>query len=311
MRARLAVLSERADEWSAAVPRWLSHYDRAAPSAGDILMLFQAIVGAWPLDLMIEDEAGRREFAGRLARWQQKALREAKLETDWSVPNDAYEAAAGEVLDALVARYAQPDLLKQLVAFAERIAPAGAVNGLAQVLLKLTVPGVPDIYQGTELWDFSLVDPDNRRPVSYAKRTGPIPVDLGALVKNWRDGRIKQALMMRLLDVRRKNPGLFEHGSYEPLMAEGGQASRLVVFGRRLGNSSLVVVAPRTVAKLLRPGSIELDASRFAGTDIALQHAPLLTSVFDPQAGNVEGRVPVASLLDRLPLAVLVSPDLL
>jgi (1->4)-alpha-D-glucan 1-alpha-D-glucosylmutase len=273
-------------------------------------MLFQTIVGAWPLDLAIEDDAGRRAFCERLAQWQQKALREAKLETDWSVPDDAYEAAARELLDALVTRNAQPDLLKQIVAFAERIAPAGAVNGLAQTLLKLTAPGVPDIYHGTELWDFSLVDPDNRRPVSYEQRTNPLPADAQVLIKNWRDGRIKQALIMRLLEMRRRKPELFTEGAYEPLATDGDYANRVIAFRRRLGNSTAVIISTRTVAKLLRPGTIELEASMLV-THVALQHNAPLVSMFDPQAVYAEGRVGIANLLDQMPFAILVSPDLL
>jgi (1->4)-alpha-D-glucan 1-alpha-D-glucosylmutase len=128
-------------------------------------MLLQTIVGAWPIELSAGDRAGRTEFAERLAAWQQKALREAKLFSDWAAVDEAYEDAARRFTLALIAEGALPDLLQEIAAFVRRIAPAGALNGLAQCLLRLTVPGVPDLYQGTEFWDFSLVDPDNRRPV--------------------------------------------------------------------------------------------------------------------------------------------------
>ena len=206
VRARLAVLSEYADEWASALPGWIAQCERMRrmgdgallPHAGDIAILFQMIVGAWPLDLDMRDDKGRAAFAERLAQWQEKALREAKLGTDWAAPNETYETAAREMLLSLIARNAAPALLAEIAAFTERIAPAGAVNGLAQTLLKLTAPGVPDIYQGTEFWDFSLVDPDNRRPVDFAVRTralGTAPV--GSLTRTWRDGRIKQALIAR------------------------------------------------------------------------------------------------------------------
>ena len=306
-RARLAVLSEYADEWADVVPRWLSQYDCTTLSAGDILMLFQTIVGAWPLDLVIEDETRRRDFANRLAQWQRKALREAKLHTDWSVPNSAYETAAGEVLEALVARNAQPDLLSQIVAFAERIAPAGAVNSLAQKLLKLTAPGVPDIYQGTEMWDFSLVDPDNRRPVSYAKRTN-VPDDWGSLVKSWRDGYIKQSLITRVLEMRRRKPELFVEGSYEPIIVSGEHGSRFVAYRRCLENHVAVIVFPRTVGRLLNPNSIELDAAKLTRTNVKMMDAHLLNA-FDGRA-IMKSDVSLDKVFGRLPFALFVSPSI-
>ena len=133
-------------------------------------MLLQTIVGAWPLDLVRGDAAGRLSYADRLASWQTKALREAKLCSDWASPDNAYEEAARGYLMAFLVEARLPDVLDELADFVEGIAPAAAVNALAQLLLKLTSPGVPDIYQGTDFWDFSLVDPDNRRPVDYAVR---------------------------------------------------------------------------------------------------------------------------------------------
>src|SRR5262249_20091132 len=143
---------------------------KGAPSAGDLALLLQTIVGAWPLDLGLDDRAGRVSFAERVAAWQQKALREAKLHTDWMAVDEAYEQAAFGVVVGLLVEKALPDVLDEIFALVTRLAPVGAVNGLAQCLLRMTVPGVPDLYQGTEFWDFSLVDPDNRRPVDFAKR---------------------------------------------------------------------------------------------------------------------------------------------
>src|ERR1043165_5530313 len=153
VRARLAVLSERADEWTKLLPDWIARCEplrrsvegSLAPHAGDVAMLFQTIVGAWPLDLDASDHEGRRAFAERVAHWQEKALREAKLTTDWTVPNETYESATRHLAMSLVADNALPDLLNDIAVFAARISVAGAVNGLAQALLKLTVPGVPDL----------------------------------------------------------------------------------------------------------------------------------------------------------------------
>jgi malto-oligosyltrehalose synthase len=231
VRARLAVLSERPEPWIARCRDWLARCaplrTSGRPSNGDIAMLLQMIVGAWPPDLALEDDAGRRQFAERLAGWQQKALREAKLHTDWTDPNEAYEAAARGLLIKLLAENRAPDLLAAIHALVEEIAPAGMRNSLAQVLLKLTVPGVPDIYQGCEGWDFSLVDPDNRRPVDYTCLQ--------------RMDNPKQALIVRALAVRKALPGLFAEGSYEPIDAP----EQIVAFVRRHGNDAAVVMVPR------------------------------------------------------------------
>jgi malto-oligosyltrehalose synthase len=174
VRARLAVLSERPQAWIDRLTSWIRDSDAlrtdAQPAVGDVAMLLQMVVGAWPFDLALEDERGRTAFAERLAAWQEKALREAKLRTNWADPNPAYETAAREFLVRLVADNAQPELLADIFGFIQSVAAAGAVNALAQVVLKLTVPGVPDLYQGTDYWDLSLVDPDNRRPVDFEQR---------------------------------------------------------------------------------------------------------------------------------------------
>jgi (1->4)-alpha-D-glucan 1-alpha-D-glucosylmutase len=310
VRARLAVLSECADEWAEASSRWIDQIRPPTLSGGDLMMLLQTIVGAWPLDLAIEDEAGREAFAQRLMQWQQKALREAKLETDWSVPNETYEAAARALLDGLVARNAYPDLLRDIVAFAERIALAGAVNGLAQTLLKLAVPGVPDIYQGTELWDFSLVDPDNRRPVDYAVRDGAFVDEVQSLARSWRNGRLKQAMIMRVLGLRCRMPGLFADGDYVPLRVEGEHADRFIAFARRSGPAMVAVVVPRTPAALLRPGEIAFDIDRLVHTHIAVQHGTPLTDLFNPASRYADSRLSVVNLFRNLPFAVLVSADI-
>ncbi|HET6220565.1 MAG TPA: malto-oligosyltrehalose synthase, partial [Dongiaceae bacterium] len=169
VRARLAVLSGMAAEWAALQRDWVEASrplgrattdGKRAPGPGDVALLLQTIVGAWPVDLDAGDRAGRRAFAERLVAWQQKALREAKLASDWAAIDETYEAAARDFTVALVAEAALPDVLHQIAGLVQRIAPAGALNGLAQCLLRMTVPGVPDLYQGAELWDLSLVDPD-------------------------------------------------------------------------------------------------------------------------------------------------------
>ena len=261
-----------AEEWTDLQARFVesaaSLRRHEAPSTGDIAMLLQTIVGAWPLDLDVADRAGRQAFAERLVAWQQKALREAKLATDWAAPDEAYEDAARALALALVAEGALPGLLEEIVALVNRIAPAGAVGGLAQTLLRLTVPGIPDLYQGCDLWDFSLVDPDNRRPVDWKRRLeGPSSEALLDLAATWRDGRIKQALIARLLDVRRRLPLLFSEGGYRSLRLSGHHAQAVVAFERHHAQGRLIVVAPRLPARLpLQADSLTLGAGGWRET---------------------------------------------
>ena len=253
----------------------------------------------------------RDRFADRLAQWQVKALREAKLATDWIVPNVAYERAARELLLSLFAPSDQPVLLREIAAFVQRIAPAGAVNGLAQTLLKLTTPGVADIYQGTELWDFSLVDPDNRRPVDFSSRAKPLVEDIDTLVSNWRDGRIKQALIARALAVRGKRPELFTEGDYQPLAVAGEHADRVVAFARRLGSSVAVTVVPRQAARMLRGDSIVFESANWINTSLALpRDIPLVDAVSGGSLERPDSAVNIAKLFDRAPFALLASPNL-
>lgn len=254
VRARLAVLSEMPDRWSRTLQAWTQ---RITPlHADDAAMLLQMIVGAWPLDLELDDSAGRAAFTKRLVGWQEKALREAKLRSDWSDPNEAYEAAARDFVTHLVAEDGHLKLITDIFAFIQSIAAAGAVNGLSQLVLKLTAPGVPDLYQGTEYWDFSLVDPDNRRPVDFSARERSLgKTSLAAALASWRDGRIKQLVAHRLLALRRARPGLFAAGSYEPIDA----GDHIVAFRRRHGADTLSVAVPRLPNRLIaRPGLISV-----------------------------------------------------
>lgn len=290
VRARLAVLSEQPQAWIERLARWTEAAKRlrtdGMPSAADIAMLLQTIVGAWPLDLALEDAIGRAAFAQRLEGWQQKALREAKLETDWGDPNAAYETAARALLHRLVVEDAAAALRAEIFAFVQEIAPAGAINGLAQTLLRLSVPGVPDLYQGTELWDLSLVDPDNRRPVDFALRQKMLGTETPA---TWRDGALKQALIVRALALRAAMPDLFADGSYEPVAVDGRLANRIVAFLRRHGSDAVLTVVPRLPAGIARVAAqLSLEPSGLADTVLMLPPGLRLFSVLD-DCGNPLG----------------------
>jgi maltooligosyltrehalose synthase len=264
------------------------------------------IVGAWPLDLALEDAAGRALFAERLAKWQEKALREAKLHTDWADPDQAYEAAARRFLFSLLVENALPDLLTDIFAFIQSIAAAGAVNGLAQIVLKLTAPGVPDFYQGTDYWDFSLVDPDNRRPVDFEQRRKSLsamaPTD--ALV-HWRDGRIKQTIIARLLAARRALPELFARGDYRPVHVEGPKAKHVIAFLRTHGSNHLLVVVPRLPLALMAGiGTLQLDPSSWKGTSIDLPRDISWSDVMEEKTATGDGNIALQKLFGRFPVTI-------
>ncbi len=192
-------------------------------------------------------------------------------------------------------------LAGEIAAFARRVAPIGAVNGLAQVLLKLTAPGVPDLYQGTEFWDFSLVDPDNRRPVDFDERMRSLSEapPLAALAAQWRDGRIKQHLIRRTLALRRALPQLFESGSYVPLAAEGRAARHVLAFARQKDGATAITIVPRLAARLVAPdGGLAIPAAVWGDTRLRLP------------PGLPERDLRIADLLGAVPVALLIaSPD--
>ncbi|HLT03520.1 MAG TPA: malto-oligosyltrehalose synthase [Pseudomonas sp.] len=260
-RARLAALSERAEWFVAEAGAWLGESaplrgevnGEPAPSPADELMLYQTLLASWPLTLDAEDTAGLHGYLERLLRWQEKAMREAKLHSAWSAPNGPYEEASRAFLRALLEGAEGQALRTRIAGAARKLSPAGALNGLAQCLLKMTTPGVPDLYQGCEFWDFSLVDPDNRQPVDFEARQASLVRDaaLSDLLQQWRDGRIKQHLIARTLELRRRLPDLFRRGDYQPLRVRGAHAQRVLAFARRHETDWLLVVVPRLGAPLL------------------------------------------------------------
>ncbi len=278
------------------------------PSPGDLAILFQTVVGAWPMDLSLEDKAALSAFAKRIAAWQQKAVREAKLHSDWSAPDEAYEGALAGFIDWL---FGEPNgLLPELHGFAARIMAPGAVNGLAQTLLKLTVPGVPDIYQGTDYWDLSLVDPDNRAPVDFALRQRSLTAtQLDDLASQWRDGRIKQRVIANVFAVRKKMPSTFSSGGYLPLKAIGPMADRIVAFARSDESGSTITIVCKCVARALNECSVSLPSSFWQHTCLVIPpqlQLPFSDALAPPRTVALAGQIEVGVLLDRLPVAFLV-----
>lgn len=258
-RARLAVLSEIPRRWGRISAQWLRRWPQDQGQArADRYMLLQTLVGAWPPDLppSVADtpDDALRGWLERVAQWQEKALREAKLRTSWTEPDPAVEQAARDAVFALTQDADGRELLRGIAAFAHALAPAGMINSLSQVLLRNAAPGVPDLYQGADLWDFSLVDPDNRRPVDHALRErmlGEAQACRPGDPSHWRDGRIKQALLAALLRTRQSHAACFESGAYFPLRASGPRAQHVVAFIRQSGDQTVLAVAPRLCAARL------------------------------------------------------------
>jgi (1->4)-alpha-D-glucan 1-alpha-D-glucosylmutase len=336
-RARLAVLSEMPDAWESALARWMrlnaplkrEIEGGPAPDAADEIMLYQTIVGAWPLELSPDDAQGLAAYRDRVGGWLEKAVREAKRHSEWAWPNEPYEQACRGFLAACLDPARTAPVVREMAAFALRIAPAGVANSLSQTLLRMTVPGVPDLYQGAELWDFSLVDPDNRRPVDFAHRaavleaalleTGGSPADLAA---TWHDGRVKLAIIARTLALRARLPELFAAGTYQRLAVEGPQAENLIALSRNLDGKAIIAVTTRLPTRLLGTperddleitSPIHPDPARCHGTSINLPRNFMTRPISDVLGGvsgdgllnKGDGRLPIANVLASLPVALL------
>jgi len=257
VRARLAAISEMPDIWRHAVHRFRTANRKhkhdidgeQAPDANEEYLIYQTIAGAWPLDGRITEE-----FTARIQAYMAKAIKEAKVNSSWIQPNESWDNAIHEFIASILTPVRGnkfPGLLRPV---AERLAELGAVNSLSQTLIKFTVPGVPDIYQGNEMWDLSLVDPDNRRPVDYDARraalAGLVNADPNDLLANWRDGRIKLFLTHKILHYRRGHFDLFAKGDYLPVNATGTYAESVFAFARRYENQTILVIVPRLTARV-------------------------------------------------------------
>jgi (1->4)-alpha-D-glucan 1-alpha-D-glucosylmutase len=309
-RARLAVLSEVPAAWETALTRWMrlnAIIRRAsAPIPADEIMLYQTLVAAWPLGLTAEDTEGLQIFKNRVAAWQVKSLREAKLVSEWAAPNEDYESACAEFLTDTLDP-SRP-VLGEIISFAERLGAPGAVNGLAQTLLRLTAPGLPDLYQGTEFWDQSLVDPDNRRPVDFPRRHAALaeyrpPAEL---LRSWQTGAIKQAIIARALALRSEQPDLFAEGDYVKLEASGPAAAHLLAFARRYKNRVIVTAVSRLAANLVNETPL-IPMAVWEDTSLNLPGFDWLDALNGGQPHDTD-TIPVTALFARLPVALLRSP---
>ncbi len=305
-RARLFALAELPAEWEAHLHAWhqATHEARTevdgreAPDRQEEYLFYQLLLAAWPLNARTPDD----NFRNRMQSCFHKAQAEAKRNTNWTYPHKSWETATGKFIDAFLGSRA---FLESFVPFAGLIAGRGMIYSLAQTVLKLTSPGVPDIYQGNEIWDFSLVDPDNRRPVDFAARQALLDnLDQRApddLWKNWTDGAIKMQVIRAILGLRRAQPELFSTGNYAPVQARGESAAQIVAFSRTHGSSEIVIIVPRR----LGPSESSFTGARWRDTQVPLPASRwknILTSASFDSTGD---EAALSDIFATWPLAVL------
>jgi (1->4)-alpha-D-glucan 1-alpha-D-glucosylmutase len=285
-----------------------------APDANEEYFIYQTLVGAWPFDA-----ADEPAFHDRLLKYLLKALREAKVHTSWLSPDEEYEHGVFEFVQALLDR--RRPFLDTFRPFEQRIAELGVYNSLAQLVIKVTAPGIPDFYQGTELWDLSLVDPDNRRPVDYDRRRALLaglnesdPASLATLLlEQRRDGRVKLMTMVRALAVRSAMRDLFQKGDYVPLATSGAMPESVFAFARRFNHQAALTCVPRLVARLVpdarRP---PLGREAWGDTRISVRDLPGLATLRDAFTGLTvpvrDGLLDAAEVFSTFPVALLVAP---
>ena len=320
VRARMVAISELPELWRRSLQRWrLANRrwkriinDAEAPDGNEEYLLYQTLLGTWPVQPSGVPEAiATAEYIERIQTYMGKALHEAKINTSWIQPNEEWDAAMRDFIGKILDSSPRNKFVPAFLPVVQEIAWLGAINSLSQTLLKLTSPGVPDIYQGNEIWDYSLVDPDNRQPVDYRPRRAmleALPASTpDELMRNWPDGRIKMFLTQRLLQFRREHVGLFQRGEYLPLGASGTFAECCVSFARRLGDQWIVVIAPRLSSRIGFPPIAERwkDTMLEFPETLSLEHAH---NLFTCRKLHHEGRrISIADALPVLPFAVMTN----
>jgi (1->4)-alpha-D-glucan 1-alpha-D-glucosylmutase len=325
VRARINVLSEIPEEWEESIKRWarLNETKRKIingkdiPDKNDEYFLYQTLIGALPF--YEEDYPG---FMDRIKSYIIKAIREAKVHTAWIKPDTDYEEALISFIDEILKPSEGNQFLKEFLPFQKRIACYGIFNSLSQALLKITSPGVPDFYQGTELWDLNLVDPDNRRPVDFEKRKGflreikekekrDILSLISELISTKEDGRIKLFLIYKALKVRAKRKELFEKGDYISIEVGGKYKNHVLAFARRKEKAWAITIAPRFLTYLIGENEYPVGKRIWKDTYITLPECPplLWRNGFTDQVIECERTLLVGETLEYFPVALLLSDN--
>jgi (1->4)-alpha-D-glucan 1-alpha-D-glucosylmutase len=323
-RARISVLSEIPGSWTRQIRHW-SRLNRRkksinggdpAPDRNLEYLIYQTLVGALP------PEGVTPSFRERMKNYVVKAAREARVHTSWTDPDEGYEAACLRFLESILNPGEGTRFIDALERFHARVAWYGMLNALSQALVKIASPGVPDFYQGTELWDFSLVDPDNRRPVDFDLRRRVLaeirerfdedPASLvDELLRTMGDGRVKMFLIWRALAARRDCAGLFRDGELVPLAARGRYRKHVIAFARCSGTAWALAVAPRLLARLVKKGDLPLGAAVWEDTATGrLEGMPAVwKDALTGEEKRFEGNFPLGELLARFPAALLLGNE--
>jgi (1->4)-alpha-D-glucan 1-alpha-D-glucosylmutase len=328
VRARINVLSEMPAQWARKVRSWRARNreNKAVGSGGEIpdandeYLLYQTLIGAFPVN-----DAAFPAFVDRIKEYMIKAVREAKTHTAWIKPDESYEAGVLAFVDAILAQTEQNEFLRDLMAFQKTINHYGIFNALSQTVLKMTVPGVPDFYQGNELWDLNLVDPDNRRPVDFELRQrylqdilfrqGEDPEALrGELLASKDDGRIKLYTIFRILTARRKFAALFDDGEYIPLEVRGKHKAHVIAFARRYEHQWAVTAVPRHLVALMSATTLPLGRNIWHDTTIRLpgQSPQRWVNLLTDKSHDARGGLEAGVIFSEFPVAVLIgssNPD--
>ncbi|MCI0693151.1 malto-oligosyltrehalose synthase [candidate division KSB1 bacterium] len=323
VRARINVLSEMPEEWERNIKAWSKANrrkknpvnDEVFPDDNDEYFLYQTLIGAYPFD-----QSEHAAFVQRIKSYIIKAVREAKVHTAWLKPDAAYEEAFHSFIDDILAFSEQNKFLKEFLQFQKKVAFYGIFNSLSQTLVKITSPGVPDFYQGTELWDLNLVDPDNRRPVDYEKRKDflreikeRVAHDILALINDLlaakEDGRIKLFLIYQALAARRANLEVFQHGTYLPLKVEGKFENHIIAFARKTENAWALMIAPRFLSGVVKEGEYPLGEQAWADTRVVMPaEAPVMwNNALTSQPISGERGLWLADVFQHFPAALLLG----
>jgi len=317
-RSRINVLSEMPEEWERHIEIWSSEAKKIkikginVPDRNDEYFLYQSSIGAIPF-------CSEPDFRNRMKSYLLKAVREAKIHSGWVMPDTSYEVAFTSFLEELLD---SDEFLKSFMPFQQMVAYYGVLNSLAQTLIKITSPGIPDFYQGTEIWDFSFVDPDNRRPVDFAKRRSFLTeimkkektdiMDLiESLIATKEDGRIKLFLIHRALMSRDKEAELFARGSYIRLNVQGCRKNNVIAFARRYRNSWSLTITPRLTTALVKENEMPLgrriwgDARLVLSDDMPVSWINAITD----QPLRIFDEMYIGDILDRFPVALLIGRD--
>lgn len=323
VRARLNVISEIPEEWESQLQKWselnrqhkLRINGKFVPDRNDEYFLYQTLIGAFPFN-----QTEFPEFVERIKNYMIKAIREAKVHTAWLRPDQAYEEGYLKFVDQVLADDSSNEFFQVFCQFQQRVAEYGIFNSLSQAILKNTMPGVPDLYQGCELWDLSLVDPDNRRPVDYDQRISyleeiklRIAQDSLALINELfsskEDGKIKLFLTTQVLQARKNYFDLFQKGDYQPIKVSGKLANHIVAFSRSYQNQVAIVLIPRFLTQIIQPGELPLGKDIWQDTQIELnQELPTSwQNVITLQGIQGSNALLVGEILEHFPVALLVG----